>query len=46
MSSVNIKRTKFWKETHSGQILAGFRLKHGLTQKELAEEFIDDSDNY
>lgn len=28
----------FWRQTTPGDLLAGFRLKHGLTQEELAEK--------
>ena len=35
--SVNIRETEFWKGTGSGELLLGYRLKLGLTQKQLAE---------
>ena len=36
--SVNAFTTPFWQETTSGDLLQGFRLKHGLSQAELAEK--------
>ena len=36
--SVNAFETDFWKKTTSGNLLEGFRLKHGLSQSQLAEK--------
>ena len=36
--SVDAFETAFWKQTSPGDLLQGFRLKHGLSQKELAEK--------
>ena len=33
---VDIRKTEYWKTVTPGSILAGTRLKHGLTQKQLA----------
>ncbi len=33
---VNIKDTDFWKETTSGDLLMGYRLKHEMTQEVLS----------
>ncbi len=35
--SVDAFDTEFWKETTPGDLLQGFRLKHNLSQKQLAE---------
>lgn len=35
---VDIRDTDFWKSTTPGRLLAGFRLKHELTQKQLAQK--------
>ena len=35
---VNAFETEFWKETTPGNLLQGFRLKHGLSQEQLAEK--------
>ena len=37
-SSVNAFETPFWKKTVSGDLIQGYRLKHGLSQQELAEK--------
>ena len=37
-SSVNAFETPFWKKTTSGDLIQGYRLKHGLSQQELAEK--------
>lgn len=35
---VNIRETDFWKENvTSGRLLQGYRLKHGMTQRQLAK---------
>jgi len=36
--SVNVFETDFWKETTPGMLLAGYRLKHEMTQEQLAEK--------
>ena len=36
--SVNAFETDFWKQTTPGDLLQGFRLKHGFSQKALAEK--------
>ena len=36
-ASVPFRETEFWKETTPGDLLAGIRLMHRLTQKQLAE---------
>ena len=36
--SLNVFETPFWKKTVSGDLIQGYRLKHGLSQQELAEK--------
>ena len=36
--SINVFETDFWKETTPGMLLAGYRLKHEMTQEQLAEK--------
>ena len=36
--SVNVFETDFWKKTTPGMLLAGYRLKHEMTQEQLAEK--------
>lgn len=35
--SVDAFKTEFWRETTPGMLMQGFRLKHGLSQEQLAE---------
>ena len=36
--SVDAFKTRFWKETTPGDLLLGYRLKHELSQEQLAEK--------
>ena len=36
--AVNAFETPFWKKTTPGNLLQGFRLKHGMSQEQLAEK--------
>ena len=36
--SVDAFQTAFWKKTTPGDLLQGFRLKHGMSQEQLAEK--------
>ena len=36
--AVNAFETPFWKKTTPGDLLQGFRLKHGMSQEQLAEK--------
>ncbi|MBR5078079.1 MAG: hypothetical protein IKX30_04995 [Victivallales bacterium] len=38
--SINVFETDFWKETTPGMLLAGYRLKHEMTQEQLAEKAV------
>jgi len=37
-TAVDAFGTEFWKQTTPGDLLQGFRLKHGLSQEQLAEK--------
>ena len=38
LAVLNAFETPFWKKTTSGDLIQGYRLKHGLSQQELAEK--------